>query len=373
MAEQDGNLIEKYDERMRPNVEVSDDMRWYDPKSSDQLEVPFRIDGLAWFRQEQQYRRLPLKPQYGLPEAVDYLANHAAGGQIRFQTDSSRLSIRVKLAASADMPHMPATGQCGFDCYIEYEGEMMYCNTAKFSPKDDEYEIVFFKNYRRQLRNIVLYFPLYQEVKEVLIGIDEDAAIKQAPDYSSAKKVIIYGTSITQGGCATRSGMAYSNILSRKIDAEFINLGFSGSGKGEPELAQIIADIADPGLFVLDYEANCVSTELLNETFPQFIRILRQKHPSVPILAVSKIPYSNEVFETKLRDDALERRELQMGYIRQFQEEGDQHIYFFDGRELLGEDDYYECTVDGVHPTDLGFLRMAKSLEPVVRALVQGE
>jgi lysophospholipase L1-like esterase len=164
--------------------------------------------------------------------------------------------------------------------------------------------------------------------------------------------------------------MAYPAILSRAIPLEFVNLGFSGNGKGEPELARTIAEIADPALFVLDYEANVASVEHMASTLPAFIRILRESHPVVPILVVSKIRYAKERFDEGMLHMREGCKQVQQETVERFTKEGDANIHFYDGSKLLG-DDFSVCTVDGIHPTDLGFQRMAKSLEPTIRELVK--
>jgi lysophospholipase L1-like esterase len=220
------------------------------------------------------------------------------------------------------------------------------------------------------MRNIVLNLPLYQGVEEISVGLDEHAAVLAPPGYVSGKKVVVYGTSITQGGCASRPGMAYTNILSRRIPLEFINLGFSGSGKGEPEVAEIVSQINDPACLVVDYEGNCVSTELFRETLPEFIRIYRAAHPLTPILVVSRIRYAREDVTPHLYEMRMERKRFEQALVNELREKGDLNLYFFDGSHSLGGEDYYECTVDGSHPNDLGFLRMADALEPVLKTLL---
>jgi lysophospholipase L1-like esterase len=338
---------------------------WHSPRMQ-----PFHIAGFSWLEREGVYRRLPLKPNYPLPPAVDDLANCTAGGQIRFQTNSSRLSLKVRLTGIADMNHMPATGQCGFDCYIGMPEEQMYYNTTKYDHMKQEYEFAMFEKMEAGLRNITLYFPLYKGVEEVQIGLDPEADITAPPPYISNKRIVIYGTSITQGGCAARSGMAYTNILSRKLPVEFINLGFSGSGRGEAEVARIVSEIPNQALFVLDYEANCVSPELLQSTLPEFIRIFRSRHPEVPILVLSQIRFARELFDRELLELRLKRKRIQMEIVNAFREQGDESIYFHDGENLLGAD-FNECTVDGVHPTDLGFIRMAEQLAPVLEKYIR--
>lgn len=354
----------RLDANMRIQQSGDKDVNWYSP-----LEKPFHIAGFGWLHEERLYRQLPAQPDWKLPEAVDQLANCTAGGQIRFETNAASLTVKVKLSGTANMYHMTATGQCGFDCYIGAPGEQLYYSTTVYDHTQAEYEAVIFKDMALESRIITLNFPLYQGVEEVWIGLEREAKIAPPPAYEHSGKIIVYGTSITQGGCAARPGMAYTNILSRRINREFLNLGFSGNGKGEPELAHILSDIPDPACLILDYEANCVSTELLQVTLPEFISIYRKKHPLTPILVISRIIYAKDKFHDQMAQDRAERKQFQLRTVEQRRELGDANIFFYDGSQLLGED-AYECTVDGVHPTDLGFLRMANGLAPVLQKIL---
>jgi len=349
-------------------------IEWHSP-----AEEPFRLTGFPWFGQDRVYRRLPVKPEYPIRPEVDWLANHTAGGQIAFQTDSRQIWVKARLRAPADMNHMPATGQCGFDLYLGRPGEQRFYGVTKYDLKATSYEYKLLeagsaagaglRAGATDLKAVTLNFPLYQGVEEVSIGLDAGAQALPFPPYAYSGRLIFYGTSITQGGCASRPGMAYTNILSRRLNIETVNLGFSGNGKGDPELAKLIAQIPNPRLLVLDYEPNCVSTELLRETLPQFIRIYREAHPLVPILVVSRIPFSHDLVHQDVLQARKERGEFQRQTVQVFRSRGDANIFFYDGSTLLG-DDFDECTVDGIHPTDLGFLRIANGLEPVLRGIL---
>lgn len=350
--------IGNIDKNMRIEAFSSDGMKWFDVKK-----LPELIYGLAWFQQETLYRRLPRKPAYPIPENVDYLADNTAGGQIRLTTDARRLAIKVRLQHSADLYHMPSTGQCGFDCYVETAEGLKYYSTTRHDPKQTEYEYEFYATDTAEQRNVVLHFPLYQGVIDAFIGVNEDASVLEPYTFANSGKVVCYGTSITQGGCASRPGMCYTNILSRRLNKEFVNLGFSGNGKGEPELARLINEIKDVDVVVLDYEAN--AGDGLLHTLEPFIGILRAEQPRLPILVVSKIRYANENFSEQRKNERLKLLCYQRELVRRLRDEGDDHIHFFDSSQLLG-DDFEECTVDGAHPTDLGFIRMADKLGPAI-------
>lgn len=359
------STIGRLDKAMKAGEASKEELTWHSPK-----DTPFHVAGFGWFEKERVYRRLPRKPAHEIREPVDYLANYTAGGQIRFQTDSPVLSIKVKLLEKASMVHMPATGQCGFDCYIGPAGRQLYYSTTKYDITKAEYEIVMFDFPESELRNITLFFPLYNGVEEVLVGLVPEAKIMPPQLFASDRPVIVYGTSITQGGCASRPGMAYTNILSRKLNIEFINLGFSGNGKGDPEVAKIITDIPNPACFVLDYESNCSEEGRLEETLPEFIRILREAHPEVPILVISRIRYAAENFDEVLNKKRIERMEFQKQTVEELWQKGDRFIFFKDGSDLLGNL-FHEAAVDGCHPTDLGFMCMADALLPVFEKVLE--
>ncbi|NND96969.1 MAG: hypothetical protein HKN47_06535 [Pirellulaceae bacterium] len=336
-------------------------IRWLDPR-----EAPFRITGLKWISSDKVYRRLPVKPDWEIRKAVDSLANSTAGAQIHFQTDSEKILVRVWLPRRSGMYHMPATGQSGFDLYVGPPGELQYRSTTRFDAGASKYEVTLLDE-SKQNRNVVLNFPLYNGVQKVQVGLVAGCSLTAPPAFDSEGPIVVYGTSITQGGCAARPGMAYSNILSRRLNLEFVNLGFSGNGKGEPELAKLINQIDNKKMVVLDYEAN-VSEDIRN-TLENFIDILRFQNPRMPILVMSKILYSRETSGSNDARARQDRAEFQRRLVETKRSAGDQNIFFLDGSTLLGEH-AYECTVDGVHPTDLGFLKMANTMEPVIKKIL---
>lgn len=349
-----------------PNMRIAESgkegVAWHSP-----LTGPFRLAGFPWIEQDGKYRRLPLSAS--VREPVHHLADCTAGGQIRFCTDSPYLLLSVKLAAPANMYHMPATGQCGFDCYIGEPGRKKYVSTTKFPHSATEYEAVLFEGFSRKKRDITIHFPLYQGVEQVLVGVADGAMLAPPGDFKSEGKIVFYGTSITQGGCASRPGMAYPSIVSRRLNQECVNLGFSGNGRGEPELARLISRIDRMELLVLDYEAN-VDAELFQETLPVFVDIVRAAHPSLPILVVSGIKNSLNDFNDAVKSKRILCRDFARDFVGERQAAGDPSIAFLNGDLLLGRK-YDECTVDGVHPTDLGFQRMAEAMVKAIRPMLQ--
>jgi len=349
---------EKLDPNMTLKKADADGIIWLDPR-----EAPFNLSGFEWISEDNVYRRLPVRPDWEIRDAVDQLANETAGGQIRFRSDSKKILLRVELREKSGMYHMPATGQSGFDLYIK-DGEVQrYVKTTRFPADTIRYQVELLNSDQKQMRDFTLNFPLYNGVNSVLVGIEAQSRIRTPKPFSRPGKIVIYGTSITQGGCVARPGMAYSNILSRKLDVAFVNLGFSGNGRGEPALAHLINQISGTSFIILDYEANAGNTIL--ETLNPFVSILREKHPDTPILIMSKIRYAREPIGSLADKELMRRRDFQRNLVDERRISGDKNIYFLDGSEILG-DDYDECTVDGTHPTDLGSARIADVLQVAI-------
>ncbi len=349
----------KIDKNMTIKSVDENGLVWLNPDQS-----PFKLVGFNWFEQDKVYRRFPVNPDPVLPEGVESLSNCTAGGQIKFRSDSKRIAVKVKLPAPGAMYHMPNTGSSGFDLYLGDSIRQTFYGVSVFDVKDDEYTHEFIQLESSVMREFTLNFPLYNGVEEFSLALEEGTSIAAPTPFVDDRPIVVYGTSIAHGGCASRPGMCYTNILSRKLNRPFINLAFSGSGKGEPEVAEHIASITNPAMLILDYEAN-VSPKVMAETLPGFIRILRSKHPTTPMLIVSKVAYAREIFDKNLKKQREDSKKIEVENVERCQANGDKNIYFINAEFFQGED-FWECTVDGVHPTDLGFYRMAENLLPEI-------
>ncbi|MBO5958580.1 MAG: SGNH/GDSL hydrolase family protein [Lentisphaeria bacterium] len=350
--------IEDCDERMATKTSDSTGLVWFDA-----TEAPIELSGFAWFDQDRVYRRMPVNPAYKLPGGVDFLAWHTSGGKIRFKTDSKQIVVRVKLRENGIMDHMARTGSNGFDVYCGAPGKETYFYTTRTC--DQEYDFQLFRQPTEKMDTFTINFPLYQGVNELQIGLEQGA--KLLPPEPLKKAVVIYGTSITQGGCASRPGMVTSNILSRKLGRHFINLGFSGSGRGEPEVARVIAEL-DPAMFLLDFEANAWND--YDTKLPEFVRILRETHPETPIFILSRYHYSKRQIPEETRCPINNRAQQKL--VKAMQQAGDKNIWSVDGRKQLGKYGA-AATVDGVHATDLGFTLQSESLLSRLRKILAGK
>lgn len=316
----------------------------------------FRIYGVT--KESGKYRRMPEAVAKSVSEGVYSLHTHTTGGRVRFLTDSEYVMLSVKTGNVGRMPHFTIAGSAGADIYADN----VYCGTF-IPPFDfvDKYEgVLDFPS--KKLREITINMPTYTEVVDMYIGINADSVVLPDYGYEILKPIVYYGSSITQGGCVTRPGMTYQNILSRHLNTDYINLGFSGSAKGEEQMAEYIASL-DMSVFVLDYDHNAPSVEHLQNTHEKFFKVIREKNPDLPVIMMSRPKYILTEDEKK-RKDIIERT-----YINAVID-GDKNVYFVDGRTLMGEDIMFEGTVDNCHPTDLGFFAMAKRIEPVIRDIL---
>ena len=354
------------------NNETKEEILYIDPKNNDNV----KIYGLYWFDEDKRYHRLSKQLDEVLPQlegSVDVLAGNSTGGIVAFYSNTNVLKIKVKLSFKFHMGHMPYTGQAGFDLYIgDSLKDMKFYRTSNFDFNKMEYEFTYFnhKNLNESNKLYVLNFPLYATVEEVLIGVNPNSEIKPCLDlFKNDNKIVFYGTSITQGGCASRPGMSYTQILSRMLETECLNYGFSGNGKGHIEIAQALSEIKNVEMFVLDYEANA-TFDRLKATLDNFVKCLRKAYPEVPIVIISKIQMYVEFHDEAYRKNEKKVRNYQKNYVKN---SNDSNLYYIDGAKVLGKTHISEKTVDGCHPTDYGFMSMAEYLYPTFKKILSNK
>ena len=343
--------IERIDRNFEINTDIKrDGIVFYDIDSA-----PFKIYGV--FRESGCYRRMPEDVAKKVSDGVYYLHTNTAGGRVRFVTDSSYIAICAVMDRIDKMPHFALSGSSGFDIYDENG----YINT--FVPPYDVsggYSMLIDLNGRVR-REITINFPLYSNVNKLYIGLDGGATLEEASDYRYDKPIVYYGSSITQGGCASRPGMSYQAIVSRVLDTDYINLGFSGNARAEDEMIKYIVSL-DMSVFVLDYDHNAPTCEHLKATHEKAFCQIRQRHPDIPIILMSRPKHD-------LTDDELLRLDIIKETYNNARINGDNNVYLIDGYELTrlcgGEG-----TVDNCHPTDLGFFSMAEALLNVLKDII---
>ncbi len=324
------------------------------------------VEGRAWDDTEAFYDRLPARAKGRVTDSVWTLSRQSAGMAVRFTTDAPNIAARWTLtSAGLAMEHMPATGMSGLDLYVKDAGTWRWIGAGR--PRKQENEAVLASGIPAGTREYILYLPLYNGVKSVEIGVPQDATLSPAPARPMSDAIVLYGTSIMQGGCASRPGMAHAAIIGRMLDRPTVNLGFSGSGKMEPAMADLLAEL-DPAIYVLDCLPN-MTTDMVRERVEPFVRTLRAKHPRTPIVLVENIVPQAAYVLPGPRTLRTEKNAALRAAYEHLVAEGVTGLTYAPGDRLLGTDG--EGTVDGVHPTDLGFQRFAEAMTPGLRKILR--
>ena len=316
----------------------------------DVKDAPFGIYGV--YHDGEKFRRMPQELGDKLGGWHVILSRNTAGGRVRFRTNSKTFAIHYE-GDMGQMPHFAYTGSCGFDIYFgtTYKGT--------FIPEDYKtmgYERVLnFKD--TEMKEVTINMPLYSEVERLYIGLDEGAVLEAPTPYKNETPFVSYGSSITQGACASRPGSCYQPIITRRFDCDHINLGFSGSARAQVEIAEYIANL-EMSMFIYDYDHNADDPEFLEATHERMFKIIREKHPDLPVIMLSRPKFH-------LDEAELKRVEIIKKTYENARAKGDKNVYFIDGRELCkycGN----EGTVDNTHPTDYGFASMARVLGDLI-------
>jgi len=323
------------------------------------LQPPFRVYGLMRPDEKTPYfHRMPQEIADTVSANVSRLVKNTAGGRVRFRTDSKRIVVRCKLFDCYRRDHFTEIATSGFDLYNGTEFVKAFRPPVGMV---DGYssEIAFGSN---KMRDLTINFPLYSGVISLEIGLDEGAQVAQGDTYRVTTPVVYYGSSITQGACASRPGNCYQNIITRRLDCDYINLGFSGSAKAEPEIAEYIAGL-DMSLFVYDYDHNATKLEYLQDTHERMFKTIRERQPDLPIVMVSKPA-------PKPTEAVIKRRDVIMQTYLNARAAGDEKVWFVDGSTMLQLFGGDNGTVDGVHPNTLGMMCMAQTIGDVMARIL---
>lgn len=355
------DIVSKFDKNMVVETTLTEpDLRFYDVR-----QAPFKLYGLYDPCHQKAFLRLPEDVAAATSEAVARLSRQTAGGRVRFSTDSSYVALKAVMPAMCHMDHMAMTGSTGFDLYIDTPVDSRYYRTFRpsVSAKGGFETIIRFSD--KKMRNITIHFPTYSPVSDVYIGLQDSAALDEGMPYQPLPPFVIYGSSITQGGCCSRPGLCYSNILSKRLNLDHVNLGFSGSGKAEEVIVQYMSDMK-MSAFVCDYDHNAPNPEHLLKTHLHMYEVFREKHPTLPYIMMSQPDFDRDP------GIAATRRDIIQDTFRHARANGDNHIYYIDGEGVFRGPDRDSCTVDGTHPNDIGMMKIADAMECMLRRALRG-
>ncbi len=342
--------IEEIDENFKVNVPVFSGM-----KTFDILKNPFSLYGLKVG--ERGFYRMDTDVADNVSEGVKALNFNTSGGCLRFRTDTRKIILTATLPDVYPMSHMPLSGSSSFGIYCDGE----YCGFFG-APSAEKYKGTWSaeKYLPAGEKNVEILFPLYNDVKEVFVSLEETASLKEGKRFEDKLPVVFYGSSITQGGCASQPGNAYPNMIMRDLNREILNLGFSGNCKAEKLMSEYIGKIP-MSLFVYDYDHNAPTAEFLAATHERFFREFRAAQPTTPVLMLS-------VADCCFGKENVEKRKA---VIRKTYENavaaGDKNVYFLDGQRFYDEIGLQNATVDTCHPNDLGFYAFYKNISEFIK------
>ena len=323
---------------------------------------PIRVFGLPEFTKTGKLTRLPDDVIEKVPSLAHY-GRRCHGARMEFMTDAEELTVEFKLKTlSVDR------GMSLYHCQSAFvlAGDR---RTSEYlglvTPPDYETKQVS-KTFKLsgQMQNITVWLPRNEQVEYISVTVPDEATVKEAPDYTYPVPILYYGSSITEGGCCCNGFNCYNGIISRHLDVDFISLGFSGSAKGEPAIAEYIKTL-DFSVFVYDYDHNAPNRVHLERTHEPFFKMIREAKPNVPIIMMTRP-------KVKYDEDERLRREIVRKTYENAVAAGDENVYFLDGETFYGESDRELCSMDLIHPNDLGFYRMAMTIEPTVKKILEG-
>lgn len=314
-----------------------------------------------------RYSRLPDAIADTIRPELRNLGFHSAGLAIRFKSDAEAIGARWRALNKFNMNHMTATGIRGVDLYV-LQDDSTWTTVGSGRPAFNDHvtSALIMPDMTRQMREYMLYLPLYDGVDSVFILTDSLARV-EAPSIDlprCGKPVVMYGTSILQGGCASRPGMVHTSILERMLNREVVNLGFSGNAKLDPEIAHLMAD-SDAAMFIIDALPNCTA-DMLIERLENFYNILRRKHPSTPILFVESPMFPAARHSTEVVATLTHKNEVLRGIYSRLAL-NDPALYLMEASQVLSNP---EATVDNYHYTDMGFTEFARNTYNIIQPLL---
>ncbi|MBQ9510838.1 MAG: hypothetical protein IJR55_03985 [Clostridia bacterium] len=348
--------ISAVDKNFAASVLEEDGIEYYD---ADQ--APLRVYGLI--REDGVYARVPSEVAKQASEQLEMLNHNTAGGRVRLKTDSDVIYIKCMMPQSWRMRHMADAGSSGFDVYEVIGKKHLYLGVI-LPPRENVKEYTEKINVPEGMHDIEINMPLYSAAGKVYVGVKKGSRVLEGGRYTYEKPIVYYGSSITQGACASRPGNTYQGMISRRFDTNYINLGYSGNAKGHPAMIKYISTL-DMSIFVLDYDHNAVTPEKLKDTHYAAYKTVRDAQPGLPIIMASRTDFDKPLQPGKpFRDVVAETYERAIA-------EGDKNVYFIDGEKEFKHFVREGRTVDGSHPNDLGFEKMAKVFGKIIGKLLK--
>ena len=332
--------------------EKAGDIQW--------LELPhprLEVRGLPWLAENApELWRLPKRAQAQVPKAVWNRSLAPDGGRIRLACNASRLAVRAQAAR-------PGGKRCRFDAFVN--GEYLGSVTA---PGTQKVDLVFFENQDRNWKNITIYLPNNKEVRVFAVGLDADTEFKSPPPFALKRPIVCYGSSVLQGTGAAHPSRTYPAAVARRLNLDFVNLGFGGAGKAEAEVVALVNQL-DACCYLFDLGKSYGAPT--PERYSRMLDTIRAAHPATPIFCVTPIYSTKEEKEPAYEKRSEDLRALMRKLAAERRQAGDNLMFVVEGLELFGARDK-PLLADPAHPNDQGNTLMAERLAPVIERVVFG-
>ena len=357
--------ITKLDERLANQPLKVTDVAWHSPH-----DAPFSIHGMMYDEALSLFVRMPQDVAEAVSPSVKSLSRATSGGRVRFRTNSNYVALSCVIPCFNPAPHMAMTTLGGFSIYVDgqYRGKVGPSYNDLLAQQD--HTIAFrgacsVPKKACDMHDVEIYFPLYGSVRQIYIGLREGAIIEAPTPYAYPEPIVFYGSSITQGACASRPGNDYTAHLSRMLNVDYINLGFSGNGNAEPPMLEYLTKLP-ASIYVYDYNYYLDRPERILPPHLSIYEQLRRANPLAGIVLVDKPSTIYNVKGYQARNKMI--RESYEETVRR----GDDMVAYLDGADFFGHDVPHDaCLVDSDHPNDLGFWQMAKALYEPLRTLLE--
>jgi len=330
----------------------------------DIRKFPFDVYGFYDYENQPIFRRLPEDVATATSPGVQKLCRECSGGRVRFCTDSKYVAIHVDMISFGRSSHIALEGSAGFDLYedCKYDSHFIHPLLPPYDMTDGYTQIQRFAD--RKLRYFTINFPTHAVVKNFYVGVQDGAVLDHGIKYRNEKPVIIYGSSIVHGTAASRPGLTYPNIIANRQNINYINLGFSGKALAEETISNYMSTLT-MSIFVCDYDHNAPNPEFLRATHQRLYDIIRSKNPDVPYIMITRPNAETNPIGAKERKDVI------IDTFRYATSNGDKNVYYMDGDTFFTGPYENSCTMDGVHPNDLGFALMADAIENQIVRIIR--
>lgn len=330
-------------------------------KSYSYKDEPIKVFGVVDFEKKGKIQRLPDELIEKIPR-LSHLGRRCPGARIGFKTDSENIKIKITfetLSVDVGMSIYSCQSAAVFAGDRQESRFLGLVNPSNYEQKTFEKTL----KKTKVLEDVTVWLPRNEIISDVEISVDDDAQVVAPTPYKYSKPILYYGSSITEGGCCASITSGYNAIISRHLDVDYYNFGFSGNARGDMNMAEYISKI-DMSIFVYDYDHNAPTAEHLKNTHEPFFKYIRERNPELPVVMMTRpaITYT---------DDHKARREIVRATYENALKAGDKNVCFIDGETFFGDSDREICTLDRVHPNDLGFAKMAAVVEPIIKEILE--